>query len=140
MRELVGYSGIARHAGLKRNPFWWAEAIWSREPVVFIRPEISKFRAGHTALVGKRKNRGEEGRGGLGHAVLRFAEPKQKGFSRWRGDETVRRAVTNNRVRLKSHIFAPRVSADIKALFQGIITLTERDFSPYGIPMGRALT
>ncbi len=32
----------------------------------------------------------------------RIAEPRQKGFSRWRGDEAARRAVTNNRVRLKS--------------------------------------
>jgi hypothetical protein len=32
----------------------------------------------------------------------RIAEPKQTGFSRWRGDEAARRAVTNNRVRLKS--------------------------------------
>ena len=30
----------------------------------------------------------------------RIAEPKQKGFSRWRGDEAARRAVTNNRARL----------------------------------------
>ena len=34
----------------------------------------------------------------------RIAEPKQKGFSRWRGDEAARRAVTNNRTRLKSDI------------------------------------
>ena len=34
----------------------------------------------------------------------RIAEPKQKGFSRWRGDEAARRAVTNNRVRLKSGV------------------------------------
>ena len=32
----------------------------------------------------------------------RIAEPRQKGFSRWRGDQAARRAVTNNRVRLKS--------------------------------------
>ncbi len=32
----------------------------------------------------------------------RIAEPKQKGFSRWHGDEAARRAVTNNRARLKS--------------------------------------
>ena len=69
VRELVGYRPHCSAAGLKRNPFWWAEAIWSREPVVFIRPEISKFRAGHTALVGKRKSRGEEGRGDLGRAA-----------------------------------------------------------------------
>ena len=30
----------------------------------------------------------------------RISEPKQKGFSRWRGDEAARRAVTNNRARL----------------------------------------
>ena len=29
----------------------------------------------------------------------RISEPKQNGFSRWRGDEAARRAVTNNRVR-----------------------------------------
>jgi hypothetical protein len=34
----------------------------------------------------------------------RISEPKQKGFSRWRGDEAARRAVTNNRVRLKSEV------------------------------------
>ena len=34
----------------------------------------------------------------------RIAEPKQKGFSRWRGDEAARRAVTNNRARLKSGV------------------------------------
>ncbi len=32
----------------------------------------------------------------------RIAEPRQKGFSRWRGDQAARRAVTNNRVRLNS--------------------------------------
>ena len=34
----------------------------------------------------------------------RIAEPKQKGFSRWRGDEAARRAVTNNRARLSSGV------------------------------------
>jgi hypothetical protein len=34
----------------------------------------------------------------------RISEPRQKGFSRWRGDETARRAVINNRVRLKSGV------------------------------------
>ncbi len=34
----------------------------------------------------------------------RIAEPKQKGFARWRGDEAARRAVTNNRARLKSGV------------------------------------
>jgi hypothetical protein len=34
----------------------------------------------------------------------RISEPKQNGFSRWRGDEAARRAVTNNRVRLKSGV------------------------------------
>ena len=34
----------------------------------------------------------------------RIAEPKQKGFSRWHGDQAARRAVTNNRVRLKSGV------------------------------------
>ena len=32
----------------------------------------------------------------------RTSGPRQYGFSRWRGDEAARRAVTNNRVRLKS--------------------------------------
>ncbi len=34
----------------------------------------------------------------------RIAEPKQTGFSRWRGDEAARRAVTNNRARLSSGV------------------------------------
>jgi len=34
----------------------------------------------------------------------RIGEPKQKGFSRWHGDEAAQRAVTNNRVRLKSGV------------------------------------
>ena len=34
----------------------------------------------------------------------RIAAPRQKGFSRWRGDQAARRAVTNNRVRLKSGV------------------------------------
>ena len=34
----------------------------------------------------------------------RLAEPKQKGFARWRGDEAARRAVTNNRTRLLSGV------------------------------------
>ncbi len=34
----------------------------------------------------------------------RLAEPKQTGFARWRGDQAARRAVTNNRTRLKSGI------------------------------------
>jgi transposase len=34
----------------------------------------------------------------------RISEPKQNGFSRWRDDEAARRAVTNNRVRLKSGV------------------------------------
>ena len=34
----------------------------------------------------------------------RISEPKQKGFSRWRGDEPARRAVINNRERLKSGV------------------------------------
>ena len=36
--------------------------------------------------------------------ATRISEPKQNGFSYWRGDEAVRRAVTNNRVRLKSGV------------------------------------
>ena len=32
----------------------------------------------------------------------RISEPRQNSFSRWRGDGAARRAVTNNRVRLKS--------------------------------------
>jgi len=34
----------------------------------------------------------------------RIAEPKQKGFSRWHGDEAARRAVINNRTRLLSGV------------------------------------
>jgi len=34
----------------------------------------------------------------------RISEPKQNGFSRWRGEEAARHAVTNNRVRLKSGV------------------------------------
>ena len=34
----------------------------------------------------------------------RISEPKQNGFSCWRGDEAARRAVTNNRMRLKSGV------------------------------------
>ena len=34
----------------------------------------------------------------------RVAEPKPKGFARWRGDEAARRAVTNNRARLLSQV------------------------------------
>jgi transposase len=34
----------------------------------------------------------------------RVAEPRQKGFSRWHGDEEARRAVTNNRTRLLSGV------------------------------------
>ena len=34
----------------------------------------------------------------------RIAEPKQKDFARWRGDEAARRAVTNNRTRLLSGV------------------------------------
>ena len=34
----------------------------------------------------------------------RIAAPKQTGFSRWHGDDAARRAVTNNRARLKSGV------------------------------------
>ena len=34
----------------------------------------------------------------------RIAAPKQTGFSRWHGDEAARRAVINNRARLKSGV------------------------------------
>ena len=36
--------------------------------------------------------------------TTRIAEPKQKGFARWHGDEAARRAVTNNRTRLLSGV------------------------------------
>ena len=36
----------------------------------------------------------------------RIAAPKQTGFSRWHGDEAARRAVANNRARLKSGMVA----------------------------------
>ena len=35
---------------------------------------------------------------------IRIAAPKQTGFSRWHGDEAARRAVINNRARLKSGV------------------------------------
>ena len=34
----------------------------------------------------------------------RISEPKQKGFARWHGDDAARRAVTNNRTRLRSGV------------------------------------
>ena len=51
----------------------------------------------------------------------RIAEPKQKGFSRWRGDEAARRAVTNNRVRLGSGV--------AKAAFKLRAEIVERSFA-----------
>ncbi len=51
----------------------------------------------------------------------RIAEPKQKGFSRWRGDEAARRAVTNNRVRLRSGV--------AKQAFKRRAELVERSFA-----------
>jgi hypothetical protein len=35
---------------------------------------------------------------------IRLAEPKPKGFARWRGDEAARGTVTNNRARLLSQV------------------------------------
>ena len=51
----------------------------------------------------------------------RIAEPKQKAFSRWRGDEAARRAVTNNRVRLRSGV--------AKQAFKRRAELVERSFA-----------
>ena len=39
-----------------------------------------------------------------GPSKTRICEPEKKGFSRWRGDDAARRAVTNNRTRLGSNI------------------------------------
>ena len=52
----------------------------------------------------------------------RIAEPKQKGFSRWHGDEAAQRAVTNNRVRLKSGV--------ARAAFKRRAEIVERSFAP----------
>mgnify|MGYP000019647493 FL=1 len=51
----------------------------------------------------------------------RIAEPKQKGFSRWHGDEAAQRAVTNNRVRLKSGV--------ARAAFKRRAEIVERCFA-----------
>ena len=47
---------------------------------------------------------GLEGSGHDSPWKTRIAAPKQTGFSRWHGDEAARRAVTNNRARLKSGV------------------------------------
>ena len=47
---------------------------------------------------------GLEGSGRQSAWKTRIAAPKQTGFSRWHGDEAARRAVTNNRARLKSGV------------------------------------
>ena len=52
----------------------------------------------------------------------RLAEPKQKGFSRWHGDEAAQRAVTNNRVRLKSGV--------AREAFKRRAEIVERSFAP----------
>ena len=52
----------------------------------------------------------------------RIAEPKQKGFSRWRGDEAARRAVTNNRARLSSGV--------AREAFKRRAEIVERSFGP----------
>ena len=51
----------------------------------------------------------------------RISEPKQTAFSRWRGDEAARRAVTNNRVRLKSGV--------ARAAFKLRAEIVERSFA-----------
>jgi transposase len=51
----------------------------------------------------------------------RIAEPKQTGFARWRGDQAARRAVTNNRTRLKSGI--------ARAAFKLRAEIVERSFA-----------
>ena len=51
----------------------------------------------------------------------RISEPKQTGFARWRGDEAARRAVTNNRVRLKSGV--------ARAAFKLRAEIVERSFA-----------
>ena len=52
----------------------------------------------------------------------RIAEPKAKGFARWRGDEAARRAVTNNRTRLLSGV--------AKEAFKLRAEIVERSFRP----------
>ncbi len=44
----------------------------------------------------------------------RISEPRQKGFSRWRGDEAAHRAVINNRVRLKSGVAREAFNSPLK--------------------------
>ena len=51
----------------------------------------------------------------------RLSELKQTNFSRWRGDEAARRAVTNNRVRLKSGV--------ARAAFKLRAEIVERSFA-----------
>jgi len=51
----------------------------------------------------------------------RIAEPKQKGFARWHGDEAARRAVINNRARLLSGV--------AKAAFRLRAEIVERSFA-----------
>ena len=51
----------------------------------------------------------------------RISEPKQTAFSRWRGDEAARRAVTKNRVRLKSGV--------ARAAFKLRAEIVERSFA-----------
>jgi len=51
----------------------------------------------------------------------RISEPKRNGFSRWRGDDDARRAVTNNRVRLQSAV--------AKEAFKLRAELCERSFA-----------
>ena len=53
--------------------------------------------------------------------TTRIAEPKQKGFARWHGDEAARRAVTNNRTRLLSGV--------AKAAFKLRAEIVERSFA-----------
>ena len=48
--------------------------------------------------------RGPEGPGRTGRGRRRIAEPKRAGVSRWHGDEEARRAVYNNRTRLRSGV------------------------------------
>ncbi len=51
----------------------------------------------------------------------RIAEPKAKGFARWRGDEAARRAVTNNRTRLLSGV--------VRQAFKLRAEIVERSFA-----------
>ncbi len=59
--------------------------------------------------------------------MTRIAEPKPKGFARWRGDEAARRAVTNNRARLKSGV--ARQAFKLRTALRQTLRIVERSFA-----------